>query len=97
MLMLDKLKKYYSPLKKNRLVDDTGGSKEYKRIENLIWSQTELKTGKEIKIKKIPKDNKVKLFRVFVSTNRTEYIATNDISQDSTNDVKKICSIRVLG
>ena len=95
MLMVDGLgKKYYCPLKKNRLVDDTGGSKEYKRIENLIWSKTELKSGKEIKVKKFPKNNKVKLFRVFVSTNRTEYIATNDRSQNSTNDVKKVCSIR---
>ena len=95
MLMVDRLgKKYYCPLKKNRLVDDTGGLKEYKRIENLRWSKTELKSGKEIKVKKFPKNNKVKLFRVSVSTNRTEYIATNDISQDSTNDVKKVCSIR---
>ena len=45
-------------------------------------------------MKGFPNENKVKLFRVFVSTNRTEYIVTNDLSGDSTNDVKKICSIR---
>ena len=95
MLMVDGLgKKYYCPLKKNRLVDDTDGQEKYKRIENINWSKTEEKKGKKIKVKDFPKDNKVKLFRVFVSTNKTEYIVTNELSQDSTSDVRKICSIR---
>jgi Transposase DDE domain len=36
----------------------------------------------------------VKLFRVNVSTNRTDYIATNDLSQSSTDVVQKVCKIR---
>ena len=36
----------------------------------------------------------MKLFRVTVSTNRTEYIATNDLTQQSTLDVKENCAQR---
>jgi len=36
----------------------------------------------------------VKLFRVAVSTNRTEYITTNDLTQDSTDAVQQVCDIR---
>jgi hypothetical protein len=50
-------------LKKNRLVDDTGGQKKYKPIEVLKWSEQDLKVGKPIKIKTFPQNKKVKLFR----------------------------------
>lgn len=64
MQYIDKMGKYYyCPLKKNRLVDDTGGTEEYKHIESLNWSQRELEQGKIIKIKAFPKEKKVKLFR----------------------------------
>jgi hypothetical protein len=36
----------------------------------------------------------VKLFRVTVSTNRTDYVATNDLSQTSTDAVQQVCDIR---
>jgi Transposase DDE domain len=95
MAMIDELGKiYYCPLKKNRLVDDTGGKEKYQSIEKLNWSNTEEKSGKLIKIKNFPKYHKVKLFRVIVSTNRTEYVATNDLTQASTLDTKKTCAIR---
>jgi len=54
----------------------------------------ELKQGKVIKIKAFPQAKKVKLFRVTVSTNRTEYIATNNLTQDSTDAVQQVCDIR---
>jgi hypothetical protein len=95
MQYIDKLGKYYyCPLKKNRLVDDTGGREKYKSIESLTWIRAELEQGKIIKIKSFPQDKKVNLFRVIVSTNRTEYIATNDLTQDSTDAVQQVCDIR---
>jgi hypothetical protein len=95
MQYIDKLGKYYyCPLKKNRLVDDTGGREKYKSIESLTWSKAELEQGKIIKIKSFSQDKKVKLFRVTVSTNRTEYITTNDLTQDSTDAVQQVCDIR---
>ncbi len=95
MLLIDKLEKiYYCPLKKNRLVDDTGGIEKYQRIENLTWTSLEAKQGKLIKINKFPQDQKVNLFRVFVSTDKTEYIATNDLKPSSTYEVKKEVKFR---
>jgi hypothetical protein len=95
MQYIDKLGKYYyCPLKKNRLVDDTGGTEEYKPIESLNWSQRELEQGKIIKIKVFPKEKKVKLFRVLVSTDKTEFVATNDLTQNSTEVVQEVCKLR---
>ncbi len=58
MLWIDSLNKhFYCPLKKNRLVDDSGGVEEYKNIEKLEWSETDAKEGKLVKIKKFPRDH----------------------------------------
>ena len=95
MLYIDSLGKiYYCPLKRNRLVDDTGGEQDYQQIEKLSWHETELKHGKVIKIRKFPGAKRVKLFRVAVSTNRTEFIVTNDSSQNSTKVVQQVYNIR---
>ena len=96
MALIDELGKiYYCPLKINRLVDDSGGVLKYKRVSELIWNDEDRGSGKLIKIKNFPAHKKVKFFRVTISTNRTEYIATNDLTQDSTNNVYEIS--RILG
>jgi hypothetical protein len=93
MAMIDGLGKiYYCPLKKNRLVDDTGGVEKYKKIEQVQWTEKDVKSGKLIKINNFPAAKKVKFFRVTVSTNRTKYVATNDLTQSETTDVRKVCS-----
>jgi len=52
MALIEQLGKiYYCPLKRNRLVDDSGGVEKYKQIEQLSWSREERKQGKLIKIK----------------------------------------------
>lgn len=95
MACIERLGKiYYCPLKRNRLVDDSEGSEKYKPIEQLSWSSEERQQGKLIKIKNFPKDKKVKLFRVTVSTDRTDYIVTNDFSQNSTDEVQKVNAVR---
>jgi hypothetical protein len=58
------------------------------------WTEKDVKSEKLIKIKNFPAVKKVKLFRVTVSTNRTEYVATNDLTQSETTDVRKVCSQR---
>lgn len=51
MQLIDTLGKiYYCPLKRNRLVDDTGGLEKYQPIEQLNWSPIELKQGKYLEI-----------------------------------------------
>lgn len=95
MVYIDSLNKiYYCPLKSNRKVDDSGGEKPYRAVSTLSWNQTDLATGKLIKVHKFPKDMKVKLFCVPVSTNRTDYVITNDMTQNSMEGVRKVCAIR---
>jgi len=95
MFLIEDLGKiYYCPLKKNRLVDDTGGIEKYKSLEKMEGKESELEQGKLIKIKGFPREKKVKLFRVTVSANRTEYVATNDLNQNSITGVKRVCKER---
>jgi len=59
MALIEQLGKiYYCPLKRNRLVDDSGGVEKYKQIEQLSWSREERKQGKLIKIKNFPSDKR---------------------------------------
>ena len=95
MAHIDQLEKlYYCPLKTNRCVDDSGGSAPYLRVDELFWSANDLQQGKLIKIRGFTKDKKVKLFRVTVSSNRTEFVATNDLTQADTDAVQDVCDIR---
>jgi hypothetical protein len=95
MAQIDQLQKvYYCPLKTNRRVDDSGGTTSYQRVDELVWSVQELQQGKPIKIRGFPASKKVKLFRVTVSTNRTDFVVTNDNTQASTDAVQKVCCIR---
>ncbi len=90
LLEIERLGKFYfCPLKDNRHVDDSGGTRPYQRVDSLSWSAHELAHGKTIKIKGFPKEHKVKLFRVALSTQRTEYIVSNDLTQDDTSAVQQ--------
>lgn len=95
MAQIDQLQKvYYCPLKTNRRVDDSGGNAPYQRVDELVWSVQQLQQGKLIKIRGFPSDKKVKLFRVTVSTNRTDFVVTNDNTQAATDAVQDVCDIR---
>ena len=89
---LDKL--YYCPLKANRLVDDSGGTQPYRHVDSLAWHADEQAHGKRIKIKGFPKDHKVTLFRVVLSTQRTDYVVTNDVAQAEVQAVQEVCGLR---
>jgi len=95
MLYIDKLRKiYYCPLKDNRQVDDSGGSQPYRRVDTLAWTEAEQQHGKLVKIKGFPGAYKVKLFRVVLSTQRTDYVVTNELAQDNTQVVQEVCGFR---
>jgi len=94
MAMIDNLGKNYYFKKNSRLVDDTKGVSKYKQLEKVQWTESELKSGQIIKIKKNPAHKKMKLFRVTVSPNRRSYVVTNDKSQSDTTNVTKVCSER---
>ena len=95
MLHIERLNKvYYCPLKDNRQVDETGGERGYQRVDSLNWTESQAQHGKILHIKDFPKDHQVKLFRLVLSTKRTDYIATNDMAQDSTQVTQDGCGLR---
>jgi len=95
MLFIESLgKTYYCPLRDNRLVDDSGGLSPYRRVDSLQWDEDTLAHGKTVKIKGFPKQHKIKLFRVAVSTHRTDWVATNDQTQDSVQATQDACRLR---
>jgi hypothetical protein len=60
MQAIDRLGKIYCcPLNKNRLIDDSEGKEDYKCIEYLSWTPSQLTSGKVIKIKTFPNFKKV--------------------------------------
>jgi len=96
MLLIDRIyhKIYCCPIKSNRLVDDSGGREAYKAVNELEWTKQDEEHGKLIKINKFPNTYKHKLFKVVISNNDIEYIVTNDLTQNSTDDAKKESAIR---
>ena len=99
MLLIDSLGKiFYCPIKANRQVDDSGGVLRYRRVDSLEWREFENEHGKLIKIKDFPKDCKVKLFWVDVSSNRTDWVVTNDstqkLTQKLTQGTQNVCALR---
>ena len=95
MKQIDEMEKiYYTVVKKNRLVDETQGVEAYQRVQDLQWSDTELETGKRVKLHGFPANHKVQLFRVTALPGRTEFVVTNDLSCDTSKEARRHCKIR---
>lgn len=84
---------YYCPLKSNRQVTQNP-DESYQRVDSLTWSDVELETGKLVHLKKFPKGHQLKLFRIALSSQRTDHVVTNDLSQDSTDATREESAIR---
>ena len=87
-------KHYYAPLKDNRNVTKTSSPATYQAVSKLEFSNEELAEGVEIHIKGFAKDKHVTLFKLTVSTNRVNYIVTNDKSQKSSKAVQDASGFR---
>jgi hypothetical protein len=88
---------YYCPLKTNRLVDEgdgTYGTVAYVPVSALAWSAAEAQRGKLVHLKDFPKGHRVRLFRLALSAERTDYVATNDLPQDSAPAVRDVSGWR---
>lgn len=95
MLFVHDMKKnFYCPLKSNRLVRAYGTKDYYEAVKGIALDDNEIKNGKQIRLKGMPEDFYMKLFRVPVSTNRTDYVVTNDPSQNCSDDTRKVCALR---
>jgi len=84
---------YYCPLKANRQVSEHP-EEPYHRVDSLTWSETELESGKTVHLNKFPKGHQLKLFRLVLSSQRTDYVVTNDFSQDSADATRQESAIR---
>src|SRR5205085_7140381 len=88
-------KLYYCPIQDNRQVDEGDGAvSKYQRADALTWSEEEKAHGKNVHVKDFPKGHRLQLFRLAVSTDRTDYVVTNDLTQNSTNETQQVCAIR---
>jgi hypothetical protein len=88
-------KRFYCPLKSNRQIDEGDGTRSsYRRVDSLTWGEAEQLHGKNIHVKGFPGGHRLQLFRLVVSSDRTDYVVTNDTAQDSTDDVQQVCAIR---
>jgi hypothetical protein len=85
---------YYAPIDATRLIAEHRGEWAYQRVDTLEWNEEELEHGKRVRLNDFPENHKVQLFRVPVSADRTDLVATNDTSQDTQETVRKICKIR---
>jgi len=63
-------------------------------VDSLTWTDQERDQGKTIKLKGLPGEKKVKVFRVVLSPQRTDYVVSNDMAQDSTLAVHTVCGWR---
>jgi len=92
--LIGEKKTFFCPIKANRKIDDTKGAAPYKQVQETFWSATDVAQGKTVKLFKMPLDTYFKLFRVLVSTTRTDYIITNDLAQYDQEAAEKESSIR---
>ena len=95
MLFIDDLGKiFYCPIKSNRKVSRTDATFHHSGIKDLEWTEQELKKGIELHICGFPNGHYVKCFRIAVSTNRTDFVVTNDLSQNDSDSVEDVYKLR---
>ena len=84
---------FYGVVKANRLITESPDD-EYQRVDQLDWSASQEQQGKLVHLKGFPKGHQLKLFRITLSTQRTDYVVTNDRSQDSADATRQESAIR---
>ena len=89
--------KFVCPIRSNRQILDFWTDPEkpkYRSVKELPWkNEQELELGKTIKLRGC--SIKMKLFRLSVHPDRTDYIVTNDFDQINTSqDATKACAMR---
>jgi hypothetical protein len=95
MRLIEEMDKvYYCPLKGNRRVDESNGEHPYQRIDELSWNEYEQQHGQVLHLKDFPKGHRVRLFRLVLSTERTDYVATNDLAQADSQVAQDACALR---
>jgi Transposase DDE domain len=84
-------KYFYCPIKNNRLVKQITDT-DFVSVCDLSWNKNQLQFGQNIKVKNL--NLNVRIFKVTVSTNRTDFVLTNDLSNHSTQMITSKQKIR---
>jgi hypothetical protein len=67
---------------------------DYIKANDLPWDTATSNAGYHGKLRYLPAHRPVQLFRIVVSTDKTEYIVTNDVTLKATDDTRKESAIR---
>lgn len=95
MLTIDTWGKlFYCPIKKNRLVRDVQDGYHHIPVDQLPWNKESLSKGRTIHLNKFPDNFHVQLFRITVSTHRTDFVVTNDNTQPTSEVVQQVYKFR---
>jgi len=90
-------KLFYCPIKPNRAVSELAPKVEkytYQKAETLLWTEEEEEFGKAVHLREFPQGMELKLFRVAISTDSTEFIVTNDEGPLDTGAVREAHGFR---
>ncbi len=87
-------KLYCCPIRSNRLINETGHKNDYHRADTLLWTCNEQIYGKTVHLRGFPKGHQMKLFRMPLSTERTDYVVTDDLSQFTIEAVQEASGFR---
>lgn len=87
-------KTFYGTLKSNRLVSRVQTPYHYQPLTEIVWSSAEDSQGIRAHLKKSRQHFHLQLFRIAVSTHRTDYVVTNDLTQSNTQAVQKAYGLR---
>ncbi len=87
-------KQYYVPIKFNRNITKISCCKAYNVVSKLQFLDREVEQRVEIHVKEFAKDKDVILFKLTVSADRVDYIATNDKTQNSSKGAQNESSFR---
>ena len=63
-------------------------------MDTLDWTEEELKNGKRVRLNDFPRDHKVQMFRVPVTESRTDLVVTNELSENDSTTVRRVCKKR---
>lgn len=90
--------KYFCcPVKGNRTVyasDGVGGEHPRQRADTLAWTPEDEQQGQVVRLNPWPKGVKVRMFRLVLSTKRTEWVVTNDPALQTAGDVRETLAVR---
>ena len=89
---LDKI--YYCPIKSNRRVDDFDAKLSHQRFDQLDFSQSGQIHGQSTYLKNLHKSHYMMPFQRALFIQRTEYLVTNDLFQDSATEISIQAKVR---